>query len=227
MSTLVADGATELQRRLQSVPRPQPVLSRAVEQLLTERQREVLDRLTEMFDEGFADLTMAVIAARAGCSLRTLYGLAPSRDELVLMVADRNLWRIGRSARDAIRADMSPLQAVRAYLRAATVAVSRTTPAFARDLSRVPAAQRLRDQHSAYLVAVTTQLLDLAVMRGDIADLDTAALAHVMAGLGAELSNPDVIATLRSTPKQAADEVLDIFLAGLRAVPTRPSSREP
>lgn len=229
----LASAATELQRRLQSVPRPRPVLPRERERQLTERQRAVLDRLTEMFDEGFADLTMAVISARANCSLRTLYELAPSRDELVLMVADRNLWRIGHSARDAIRPDMAPLQAVRAYLRAATMAVSGTTTAFARDLSRVPAAQQLRDQHSAYLVAVTTQLLDLAVEHSDIPDLDTAALAHVMAGLGADLSAPDVIATLRSTPKQAADDVLDIILAGLTAADSEhradrpPSPREP
>ena len=44
---------------------------------------------------------MADLAARLNCSLRTLYGLARSREELVLMAIDRNLWAIGRSARTA------------------------------------------------------------------------------------------------------------------------------
>jgi len=191
------------------------VLARERERALTARQRELLDQLGGVFDGGFADLTMAGLAARLNCSLRTLYELAPSRDELVLVVVDRNLWRIGRTAANAIDPDMAPLDALRAYLRAATEAVSGTTQAFARDLAAVPAAQRLNDDHSAYLIAVAQSLLDLAVERGDIDPIDTAALARVMAGVGRDFSKPEVLATLRSSPKDAADAVVDILLAGL------------
>jgi len=195
------------------------VLARERERALTARQRELLDQLGGVFDGGFADLTMAGLAARLNCSLRTLYELAPSRDELVLVVVDRNLWRIGRTAANAIDPDMAPLDALRAYLRAATEAVSGTTQAFARDLAAVPAAQRLNDDHSAYLIAVAQSLLDLAVERGDIDPIDTAALARVMAGVGRDFSKPEVLATLRSSPKDAADAVVDILLAGLRRRP--------
>ena len=43
-----------------------------------------------MVDDGFADLTMAELATRLNCSLRTLYELAPSRDvpEVVLDVVE-------------------------------------------------------------------------------------------------------------------------------------------
>jgi AcrR family transcriptional regulator len=195
------------------------VLARERERALTTRQRELLDKLGAVFDGGFADLTMAGLAARLNCSLRTLYELAPSRDELVLVVVDRNLWRIGRTAANAIDPDMGPLDALRAYLRAATQAVSGTTQAFARDLAAVPAAQRLNDDHSAYLIAVAQSLLDLAVERGDIDPIDTAALARVMAGVGRDFSKPEVLATLRSSPKDAADAVVDILLAGLHRRP--------
>ena len=195
------------------------MLARERERALTSRQRELLDQLGGVFDGGFADLTMAGLAARLNCSLRTLYELAPSRDELVLVVVDRNLWRIGRTAANAIDPDMAPLDALRAYLRAATEAVSGTTHAFARDLAAVPAAQRLNDDHSAYLIAVAQSLLDLAVERGDIDPIDTAALARVMAGVGRDFSKPEVLATLRSSPKDAADAVVDILLAGLRRRP--------
>jgi AcrR family transcriptional regulator len=195
------------------------VLARERERALTARQSELLDQLGGVFDGGFADLTMAGLAARLNCSLRTLYELAPSRDELVLVVVDRNLWRIGRTAANAIDPDMGPLDALRAYLRAATEAVSGTTQAFARDLAAVPAAQRLNDDHSAYLIAVAQSLLDLAVERGDIDPIDTAALARVMAGVGRDFSKPEVLATLRSSPKDAADAVVDILLAGLHRRP--------
>lgn len=205
MSTTVAE-----------VRRPRPVLDRERERRLTERQRELLDELERLFADGFADLTMAELASRLNCSMRTLYALAPSRDELVLVVVDRNLWRVGRTAQNAISPDMAPLDALRAYLEAATVAVSRWTEAFARDLAAVPAARRLQEGHNDYLFAMTRQLLDRAVERGDVAPVDTAATARVMAGLGRELARPEVIPTLRSSPKDAADEVLGILLRGLR-----------
>ncbi|MDA8149334.1 MAG: hypothetical protein M0Z93_11265 [Actinomycetota bacterium] len=220
-ATLVDVDETE--RRIRSVPAPRPVLERDRERQLTARQRDVLDQLGTVFEDGFADLTMAELAARLNCSLRTLYSLAPSRDELVLIVVDRNLWRIGRTARDAIVPGMAPLDTVRAYLRAATVAVSRATPAFARDLATVPAARRLRAGHNEYLFNITRTLLDLAVERGDIGDVDTAAVARVLAGLGSAFADPEVISTLRDSPKDAADAVVDVILRGLCASPSCPS----
>ena len=200
---------------LAEVERPRPFLDRERRAQLTERQREVLELLDAMFREGFADLTMAEIAARAGCSLRTLYALAPSRDELVLMVVDRQLWRIGGDAQRILRDDMAPLDAIRAYLRAAHVAVSRATDAWSRDLTTVPALRELGDRHNEYLIDITRGLLDAAVARGDVADIDTAAVARVLAGLGRSLAAPEVARTLRSSPKQAADEVVEIILEGL------------
>jgi AcrR family transcriptional regulator len=209
----------ETQRRLQAVRRPRPVLGRERERALTDRQRELLDQMEHLFANGFADLTMAGLAARLNCSLRTLYALAPSRDELVLIVVDRSLWRTGRVARDAIAQDLAPLDAVRAYLEAATVAVSGWTEAFACDLAAVPAARELAGEHNEYLFAVTRTMLDLGVERGDIPDVDTAAVARVLAGLGGFFSRPDVIATLRSSPKAAADAVVDLVLRGLMSLP--------
>lgn len=207
----------ETQRRLRAVRGPRPLLSRERERELTERQRQILDELEVLVADGFAELTMAELAARLNCSLRTLYALAPSRYELVMIVIDRSLWRIGRQARDAIGDDLSPLDAIRAYLQAATVAVSGWTEAFARDLAAAHGAQQLQHGHNEYLFAVTRTLLDLAVERGDIAAVDTSAVARVLAGLGSFFSRPAVIPTLRSSPKQAADDVVDLILAGLRA----------
>lgn len=207
---------TELQYRLRSVRPPPAVLDRDLEHRLTDRQRQILDHLGRMFDGGFAHLTMAEIASRSNCSLRTLYGLAPSRDELVLIVVDRNLWRVGRSAMEAIKPDMEPLDALQAYLEAATEAVDGLTEPFARDLASMPAAQRLGDFHAEYLVAITRCLLDLAVERGQIPAIDTGAAARVMASLARVLARPEVMPTLSSTPKQAADSLVEIMLRGMR-----------
>lgn len=216
--------ATELTRRLRAVPAPRPVLDREREAKLTDRQREVLDQLGTVFDDGFVEHTMADLAARVGCSLRTLYDLAPSRDELVLTVIDRNLRRIGRAAVEAMEPDMAPMEAIRAYLRAANQAVASTTPAFARDQAATPATHRLATAHSDYLVAVTRALLDLAVERGELGNrdgspIDTAAVAHVVAGMGAMFALPGHIEAIDSTPREAANAMVDVILRGLETRP--------
>ncbi len=218
--TSTATGAiqTDITRRLRAIPAPRPILDRDREHRLTARQREILDELGSMFARGFAHLTMAEIASQLNCSLRTLYGLAPSRDELVLTVIDRNLWEVGRNAMGAIEPEMAPLDALRAYLAAATIAVSGTTEELARDLAAMRSAERRNGAHSEYLVAVSRGLLDLAVERGDIPDVDTAAVARVVAGLGRKFAQPEAIAELRDSPKQAADTMMDIILRGLNSL---------
>jgi AcrR family transcriptional regulator len=210
------DGLDEVAARLRTVKRPAPILSRDAEAGLTRRQRELLDRLGALFDHGFADLTMVELAGQLNCSLRTLYLLAPSRDDLVLTVVDRNLWRVGRSAREAMRPGMSALDAVRAYLNATTLALLGWTAAFSRDLASMPAAQRLRDEHDEYVVAVTKTLLDLAVERGEIGRIDTSAVGRVLGTLGRMFTRPEIISTLRISPQAACDELVDIIVLGLQ-----------
>ena len=51
--------------------------------------------------------------------------------------------------------------------------------------------------------------------QGDIAPVDTAAVARVVAGLGDLFALPDHLAEIDSTPKEAADAMVDVILRGL------------
>lgn len=220
---------TTLEERLRSVPRPVPLMSREDHAALTRRQREILDDLTDLIVDGFSHLTMADIAARLGCSLRTLYGIASSRDQLVLVACDTALWRTGRGARTAAgdTGAHDPLATVRSYLQAATEAVSATTPAFMADLAAVPGGAELGSAHTRYLVAITKELLDAAVEAGQIADVDTVVVAHAVAGISNVFTHPDVIDTLPGTPKEACDHIAALILRGLANPPQTPSTTDP
>lgn len=203
--------------RFPGPPAPPPLLGPEAEQRLTPRQREVLDELEHLVVRGgFAALGIAEIAARVNCSLRTLYCIAPSKEELVLTAVDRRLRRIGRRAIAAVDSSQPPLAALRAYLRTVNEALRPAAVALTRELADVPGAQRLLDAHAGYVVAVTRSLLARAIDEGEIPPVDSGALAHVLGGLGRELSRPEVVENvLATTPKEATDAITEIVLRGL------------
>jgi len=204
--------------RFPGVRAPKPLLSREAERRLSTRQLELLDALEKkLVREAFGELTMAEVAALVGCSLRTLYGISPSKDELILTVVDRRLRRIGRAAVEALDPSMPPLDALRAYLQAANEAVQPEAVLLSADLAKVPGAGRLFDAHEAYLTSVTQSLLDRAVGDGQILPVDTASVAHVLAGLGREFARPEMAEIAHASPKDTADAIADLILQGLLA----------
>lgn len=208
--------STSLLEVVRDVKGPRPLLSRDAEASLTERQRKLLAQLHEVFADGFAHLTMGEMARATACSLRTLYELAPSKDELVRLVVDHRLWQVGRAATGAIGDDMEPIDAIRAHLHAAHLAIAGSTEAFAVDSANDPGTSEINAAHAQYLVDVTRALLDRAVGEGAIADIDTGAIARVLANVGADFARHDVLPTLHTSPQAAADSVVDVVLRGLR-----------
>ena len=217
--TNVVENRSERRRHhFPDVRAPKRRLSSSTEQSLTARQLEILDTLDEFVLGGdFSDLTMAEIAKRMTCSLRTLYGIAPSKEELVLAVADRHLQRIGREAMEALELDESPLSRLRAYLRATNLALQPTTVIFSMDFNKLPGARQLADAHAGFIVAITRALLDEAVEKMEVAPLDTAALALVLGRLGREFARPDVERIVQNSARETADSIAEIILDGLVA----------
>ena len=213
-----SDGPRSPGRRVRRprVRAPKRRLSRETEQALTPRQLEILDELEEwVLQGGFAEVTMAEIARRMECSLRTLYGIAPRKDELVLIILDRRLHRIGREAIAALETDDGPIARLRAYLRATNLAVRPTTAAFAEDFAAVPGAREVNEAHTEYIVSVTRALLDEAAAAGEIGAVDTVAVAHVLGRLGDQFSRVDAGGRRAASPQEAADAVADLLFAGL------------
>lgn len=212
----MSPSAEKSRLRFPGVRAPKPLLDAEAEHRLTERQREILDELEVAgAEEGFATLTMAEIAARMNCSLRTLYGIAPTRDELLLSVADRRLRRIGRKAIESLDATLPPLALLRAYLHAAHRAVQPQTFSLSRHFAAVAGASRLADAHENYVIAVVQNLLDRAVVDRSIPVVDTAAVAHILGSLGREFTRSDIVDAIQGSPEDAANTLTDVFLRGL------------
>lgn len=220
MSVQTGGGRARARVRFTNVRAPKPLLDASAEARLSARQLEILDELESgVAGNELARLTMAELAARMNCSLRTLYGIAPSKDDLILTIVDRRLHRIGRAAIESLDASESPLELLRTYLREANVAVQPESVAFSEVLGHVPGAQRLLDSHERYVIAVTKDLLDRALASGEIRAVDTGAVAHVLGGLGREFSRPDVARTSARPARATADAIASVILRGLTAAP--------
>jgi AcrR family transcriptional regulator len=216
MKSSSSAGASQRLARYKNVRAPKRLLPASIEDALTARQLEVLDTLDASVLRGnFADLTMAEIAKRMTCSLRTLYAIAPSKDALLLAVADRQLQRIGREAMESLELDLPPLERLRAYLRATNLALQPKTVLFTTDFGKVSGAPGLAEAHTGYIVGITRALLDEAVEANEIPPVDTGALAFIMGGLGREFARPEHKGRVKQSARETADSIAEIILNGL------------
>jgi AcrR family transcriptional regulator len=195
--------------------RPRPLLSQRAEQRLGPRHREVLDELESLFlREGFSGFSVRELAAHVGCSRRTLYELAPSKDELVLIVFDRFLHRVGRAALESIDEATPFAVQIRSYFLGG-LELQRISHVFGEDLADDPAARRLFDRHYGYVMAVVEELVERGISAGEFRPVTPRIVAGMLAG-GAQLFNqPDVLADSGIELAAATDELLDLVTRSL------------
>lgn len=195
--------------------RPRPLLSRRAELRLGSRHREILDELESLFlQEGFSGISVRELAAHVGCSRRTLYELAPSKDELVLIVFDRFLHRVGRAALESIDETTPFAEQLRSYFLGG-LELQRISQVFGEDLADDPAARRLFDRHYAYVMAVVEELVERGIAAGEFRSVTPRVVAGMLAG-GAQLfSQPDVLADGGIELADATDELLDLVIRSL------------
>lgn len=194
---------------------PRPLLSQTSEGRLGSRHREVLDQLEQLFlSQGFASFTVRELAAGVGCSRRTLYELAPSKDELVLVVLDRFLHRIGRAALAEIDPSDATIDQIRLYV-AGGFELQRLATVFAEDLADDPAARRLLDRHFRYVMTVVERLVTAGIEKGELRDVTPSVVAGAIAGSSLYLTQPEITADIGLDKSRVSEEMLDYLLASL------------
>jgi AcrR family transcriptional regulator len=114
------------------------------------RQKEVLDVIETVFlREGIRGVRMGQLADEAGCSRSTLYELAPSREDLLLLVLDRMMRRIEQRGAEAIAAAEDPVARVRAMLTSGALDFATLGPGFLDAVRHHPPARLLFDRRIA------------------------------------------------------------------------------
>jgi AcrR family transcriptional regulator len=183
---------------------------------LSSRLREILDQLEAIFvDEGFHHLTVSDLAARLKCSRRTLYEIARSRDELVLIVVDRRLRRVGRHAQQQLRDVRDPADLFAAFLTVPFQELHQHGARFSTDIARQPAIQRLLTAHIRYYVAILREILDNGVRDGHLRPFHTGVVAELVDAGMERLWQPSFLTTTGLSYEEAVAELSAILRSAL------------
>ena len=183
---------------------------------LGKRHVEVMDELERMLDQGESFSTMSELAKTLKISLRTLYEIAPSKEELIVTTVDRVLKKHGKIAMDAIKDHPSPIKKLERFLVVANQAVGPRFEKFTSSLSNLSTSKPMVDYHEQFITSFIKSLLDEAKTKNEIKDIDTQATAILLGGLGRYFQTKKLLKDLKQTPEKTSNFLTEIIISGIK-----------
>tara|TARA_B110000438_G_scaffold296233_1_gene340593 strand:- start:22 stop:621 length:600 start_codon:yes stop_codon:yes gene_type:complete len=183
---------------------------------LGKRHVEVMDELERMLDQGESFSTMSELAKTLKISLRTLYEIAPSKEELIVTTVDRVLKKHGKIAMDAIKDHPSPIKKLESFLVVANQAVGPRFEKFTSSLSNLSTSKSMVDYHEQFITSFIKSLLDEAKSKNEIKDIDTQATAILLGGLGRYFQTKKLLKDLKQTPEKTSNFLTEIIISGIK-----------
>jgi AcrR family transcriptional regulator len=177
----------------------------------------VLDELETLFKaEGFAHFTAEELAARLRCSRRMLYQLAPSLDELAVLVVDRFYQGVGRASYRKASVGRSRTEQLDGYMRGGDNDFASMSAEFNRDMHTLPATKRLVDAHLAFANTIFEDIVELGVQEREFTAMNSAFVARMFLTGLLRLLDPQLLRETNLTAQAAIDQYAELTLNGLR-----------
>jgi AcrR family transcriptional regulator len=184
---------------------------------LTNRHHEIINSLEIMLEKGIPDLTMSELASKLKISLRTLYEIAPSKDQLITMTVDNILRKLGKNALDELSTIKSPINKLQKYLNIVNQAVGPKFDTFIKGLGRnIPSSNSMIDYHEGFITSFTEKLLNEAKEAKEIKKIDTKAFAILLGGIGREFAKEKNRLLITVSPEESANSITNVILEGIR-----------
>ena len=200
---------------LKNSMKSQAILSNKSPQI-GKRHLEVMDELESMLDQGKSFSTMSDLAKKLKISLRTLYEIAPSKEELIVTTVDRVLKKHGKIAMDAMNTHSSPIKKLESFLTVANQAVGPRFERFTLSLSSLNSSKPMVDYHEQYITDLIKNLLDEARIKNEIKEIDTQATALLLGGLGRYFQSKKLLKDLHQTPEETSNFLTKIIIDGIK-----------
>ena len=184
--------------------------------IYTKRHNEIIDALEVLLESGVPNLTMSEIAKKLKISLRTLYEIAPSRDELILMTMDNILKKLGKFAMDSVSEINSPIEKLEEYLMIVNQAVGPKFDRFLKDMEKINGSKMTADYHENFIKNFIKELLEQAIKKKEIKAIDVKAFAILLGGIGREFFKEENKRSIHLSPEESANSITSIILNGIK-----------
>lgn len=183
----------------------------------TLRQRELQDALVELvLQQGFADLTVDAVAARLGCSKRTLYALAASKEQLATLAVRHFFRRATEQVEDAIAPLRSPVRRLTRYLEAVAEALRPAGPQFREDIAHFAPAREIYERNTAAAADRVRELIDEGTRLGAFRSVHTGFVAEVVTATMHRITSGQLRSATGLDDAEAYAELARLVLAAVR-----------
>ena len=183
---------------------------------LTKKHKEIIGTLERMLAKGIPELTMSELASKLKISLRTLYEIAPSKDQLITMTVDNILKKLGKSALEQVSKIESPIDKLDTYLSIVNQAVGPKFDAYIKGFGKINGSSEMIDYHEAFITKYTEKLLIEAISANEIQKIDPNAFAILLGGIGREFAKSKNRSSINESPEKSANSVTKVILKGIR-----------
>ena len=190
--------------------------SNKIKKIYTKKHQDTIQDLEKLLEKGVPDLTMSEIASKLKISLRTLYEIAPSKDQLILMTMDKILIKLGKFALDSVSEIQSPIEKLEQYLFIVNQAVGPKFNTFLKDIEKINGSQKMADYHESFISNYTQKLLNEAIKMHEIKNIDTKAFSILLGGIGREFLKEKNRYLISTSPEESANSITSIILNGIK-----------
>ncbi|HEU5487072.1 MAG TPA: TetR/AcrR family transcriptional regulator [Microlunatus sp.] len=184
---------------------------------LTSRQRQLVDQLADLFlAEGFAHLTLDDLAAQLGCSKRTLYALADSKEQLAVRTVRYFFKRATEQVEAAIARTRSPAARVTRYLEAVAEALRPAGREFRRDLARHAATREVYEQNTLAAADRVRELIDDGIAARAFRNVSAGFVGEVVTATMRRITSGEIGEATGLDDAQAYAELAKLVVAAIR-----------
>jgi AcrR family transcriptional regulator len=180
------------------------------------RRDELLDQLVALvLAEGFADVTLDELARRLRCSKSTLYGIAASKEQLVVAAVKRFFQRATAAVEERVAGPADHPEQISAYLLAVAEQLQPASPAFFADVAAFAPAREIYERNTHSAAARVQQLVSAGVAAGTVRPVHASFVGAAVAQVMAAIHRGDITATTGLDDAAAYRELAALVIAGV------------
>jgi AcrR family transcriptional regulator len=180
------------------------------------RRAELLDALVRVFlANGFAAFTLDDLARRLHCSKSTLYGIAASKEQLVVAAVKHFFQQATAEVEHRAAAPADHRDRISAYLLTVAAQLQPASPAFFADVAAFAPAREIYQRNTRAAAARVQQLVSDGVAAGTIRPVHASFVGVAVAAVMSAIHRGDVTAATGLDDAAAYRELADLVVTGI------------